>query len=391
MRSTKLHYGESHNFTSAEPTLHFPLKLRRFYAIIFLRGDVCLSNISLVDSNFKIESHINENDIRFYNVNRPPFRIFGVFYESGKFRRLPEDIAKTVNTGVYRLHANTAGGRVRFKTDSPYVAINVKMPNIGKMPHFTLTGSAGFDLYVCDESERYVKTFVPPFDIKDGYESIIYFGCSSIREVTINFPLYSEVSELYIGLRDGAYVGESKGYKTDKPIVYYGSSITQGGCASRPGNSYESIISRRLDVDYINLGFSGNAKAEPEIAEYISKLDMSVFVYDYDHNSPTIEHLENTHEKMFRFIREAKSDLPIVLMSRPKYRLTDVENQRFDIIKKTYENAVAAGDTNVYLIDGGSLMALAKDEGTVDDCHPNDLGFVSMAKAVGDLLEKILK
>jgi hypothetical protein len=117
---------------------------------------------------------------------------------------------------------------------------------------------------------------------------------------------------------------------------------------------------------------------------------MSVFVYDYDRNAPTIEHLENTHERMFRFIREAKPDLPIVLMSRPKYRLTDDEKQRFDIIKKTYENAVAAGDTNVYLIDGGTLMALAKDDGTVDDCHPNDLGFASIAKAVGDLLEKIL-
>lgn len=349
-----------------------------------------MSNISLVDSNFKIESHIKETDIQFYDVNQPPFKIYGVFHDSGKFRRLPENIAKSVSNGVYALHANTAGGRVRFKTDSPYVAIHSKMHGIGKMPHFALTGSAGFDLYVLEDVERYFKTFVPPFDIQDGYESIIYFGSSEMREVTINFPLYSGVSELYIGLRQGAFVGEGKNYKTDQPIVYYGSSITQGGCASRPGNSYESIVSRRLDADYINLGFSGNAKAEPEIAEYISKLDMSVFVYDYDHNAPTIEHLENTHEKMFCLIREAKPDLPIVLMSRPKYRLTDYEKQRFDIIKKTYENAVATGDTNVYLIDGGTLMALAKNEGTVDDCHPNDLGFASMAKAVGDLLEKIL-
>lgn len=359
--------------------------------LLYFRGDVRLSNISLVDSNFKIESHINEKDIRFYDVNQPPFRIYGVFYDSGKFRRLPEDIAKTVNTGVYGLHANTAGGRVRFKTDSPYVAINVKMPSIGKMPHFALTGSAGFDLYIYDGSERYVKTFVPPFAIQDGYESIIYFDSSKMREVTINFPLYSEVSELYIGLHDSALVREPKRYKLEKPIVYYGSSITQGGCASRPGNSYESMISRRLDTDYINLGFSGNAKGEREIAEYISQMDMSVFVYDYDHNAPTVEHLKNTHAKMYRTIREVKPDLPIVLMARPKFYLSDDEKLRFDIIKKTYEDAKAAGDTNIYLIDGATLMALAKDEGTVDNCHPNDLGFASMAKAVGDLLEKILK
>lgn len=349
-----------------------------------------MSNISLIDSNFKVESQIKESDIRFYDVNQSPFRIYGVFYESGKFRRLPENVAKTVNTGVYGLHANTAGGRVRFKTNSPYIAINAKMPCIGKMPHFALTGSAGFDLYICDEADRYVKTFVPSFDIQDGYESIIYFNSSEMREVTINFPLYSEVSELYIGLRDGSFVGEPKGYKTDKPIVYYGSSITQGACASRPGNSYQSILSRRLNADHINLGFSGSARGELEIAEYISGLDMSAFVYDYDYNAPSAEHLNNTHQKMYRIIREANPDLPIVLMSRPKIRLTDDEMFRLAIITKTYEDAKAAGDENIYLLDGGTLMALAQDEGTVDDCHPNDLGFVSMAKALGDLLEKII-
>lgn len=349
-----------------------------------------MNDVSLIDSNFKVVSQINESNIRFYDVNKPPFKIYGVFYEDGKFRRLPENVAKTVNTGVYGLHANTAGGRVRFTTDSPYVAIHAKMPNIGKMPHFALTGSAGFDLYIGDEDQRYVKTFVPPFTIEDGYEGIIYFDCAKMHQVTINFPLYSEVSELYIGLSDSATVCEPKRYRVEKPIVYYGSSITQGGCASRPGNSYQSIISRRLDADYINLGFSGSAKGEPEIAEYISKLDMSVFVYDYDHNAPTAEHLKNTHQKMYRSIREAKPDLPIVLMSRPKFYLSDDEKLRFDIINKTYEAAKSAGDTNIYLIDGGRLMALAKDEGTVDGCHPNDLGFASMAKAAGDLLEKIL-
>lgn len=349
-----------------------------------------MSNLSLIDSNFKVVSHINESDIRFYDANKPPFKIYGVFYENGKFRRIPESIARTVSDGVYDLHAHTAGGRIRFKTDSRYVAINVKMPNIGKMPHFALSGSAGFDLYICDESTRYFKTFVPPFDIEDGYESIVHFDSKQMREITINFPLYSEVSELYIGLCDGASVCEPKGYSTEKPIVYYGSSITQGGCASRPGNSYESIISRRLDADYINLGFSGNAKGEPQIAEYISKLDMSVFVYDYDYNAPTVEHLNNTHEKMYLTIRNANPDLPIVLMSRPKFSLCADDKLRFDIIKKTYDNAKANGDTNIYLIDGSTLMAMAKDDGTVDDCHPNDLGFASMAKAVGDLLEKIL-
>ena len=349
-----------------------------------------MSDISKIDSNFKVETNIKEKDIKFYNANQAPFEIFGVFYDNGKYRRMPENVAKTVNEGVYGLHTNTAGGRVRFKTDSRYVAINTKMFSIGKMPHFALTGSSGFDLYVCEETPNYVSTFTPPFNIQDGYESIIYFSSSKMREITINFPLYSGVCELYIGVDDKSTISSPKQYKIQKPIVYYGSSITQGGCASRPGNSYESIVSRKFDCDYINLGFSGNAKGETEIAEYISKLDMSVFVYDYDHNAPSAEHLKNTHENMFKLIRKANPDLPIIMMSRPKYYLTEDEKLRLDIIKTTYNNAKQAGDRNVYLIDGKTQMEFAENDGTVDNCHPNDLGFASIAKALCNVLKQIL-
>lgn len=350
-----------------------------------------MSNITLVDSNFKVNTKLDEKDISFYDVNQPPFEIYGVFHDSGKYRRLPESVAKTVNDGVWRLHAHTAGGRVCFKTDSPYVAIHAEMSGICKMSHFALTGSAGFDLYVGREPGKYIATFVPPFDVEDGYESIIRFDSSEMRDITINFPLFSEVCNLYVGVSDKAVVSAPDPYKFRTPVVYYGSSITHGGCASRPGMAYESIVSRRLDVDYINLGFSGSARAEDEIADYISKLNMSVFVYDYDHNAPTTEHLENTHEKMFRVIREAHPDLPVVLLSRPKFSLNEEEETRLGIIRKTYNNAVESSDKNVYLIDGRTLMKMAGEEGTVDSCHPNDLGFMSMADAVGDMLEKILR
>lgn len=349
-----------------------------------------MHNITLIDSNFKVNTELNIEDVEFYDIKQQPFKIYGLNYDSGKYRRIPENVAKSVNEGVYGLHANTAGGRVKFKTDSPYVAIHAIMPCIGKMPHFALTGSSGFDLYISEEYEKYFATFVPPFEIKDGYESVEYFDSTEMREITINFPLYSEVSELYVGISKNASVFPAESYKIDKPIVFYGSSITQGGCASRPGNSYESIISRRLHADYINLGFSGSAKAESEIAEYISKLDMSAFVYDYDHNAPTAEYLKKTHEKMFKKIRNEKPNLPIIILSRPKFTLNKEEEIRSDIIQTTYRNAIASGDENVYLIEGKELMKLAKDDGTVDNCHPNDLGFMSMADVLGDVLRNIL-
>lgn len=166
-------------------------------------------DISKVDSNFGIETKIDKKDIIFYKIDDAPFKVYGVFKENGKYRRMPENVARQVSDGVYVLHTNTAGGRVRFVTDSPYIAIYAKMDGLGKMAHFPLTGSIGFDLYA---DNYYVKTFVPEFDIKDGYESIMEFGKGEKREITINFPLYSNVNELYIGLQESSFLGEAKPY-----------------------------------------------------------------------------------------------------------------------------------------------------------------------------------
>ena len=346
-----------------------------------------MSDISKVDKNFKVDTKISAEDIEFINADSEVFEIFGIFKADGMYRRLPESVAKNVSPGVHGLHAHTAGGRVRFLTDSPYVAINVKMGDIGKMPHFALTGSAGFDLYV---DNKYCKSFVPPFDISEGYESIVNFSDSNLREITINFPLYSEVKELYIGLKKGSVIKKAKRYKNEKPVVYYGSSITQGGCASRPGSSYQAIVSRKLNLDFVNLGFSGSAKAEDEIVEYIKNIPMSVFVYDYDYNAPDASYLKATHEKMFKAIREAQPELPVIMMVRPSFSIDCERDERYGIIKTTYENALKKGDKNVYFIDNKALTKLCLDEGTVDSCHPTDLGFYSMAEAVYEVMRDII-
>lgn len=348
-----------------------------------------MSNISQIDSNFVVQTTLNIDNIKFYDIQDEPFSLYGVHFENGAYRRLPENIAKAVSEKVYNLHLHTAGGRVKFITNSRFVAINAVMPRIGKMPHFALTGSAGFDLYT-GKKEEYYASFVPSFNVSDGYESVIHFDNRAQREITINFPLYSSVSALYIGVEEGAVLKKSSGYKHKKPIAFYGSSITQGGCASRPGNAYESIIARKLQTDYWNLGFSGNAKAEDAIAQYISTLDLSVFVYDYDHNAPSVSHLKDTHQKMFLTIRKRNPQLPIVILSRPKRTLNNEEKERLAIIKKTYTEAVAAGDKNTYFIDGPTLMKYAGNDGTVDGCHPNDLGFYSMAKVLVRQLKTLI-
>lgn len=346
-----------------------------------------------IDRNFAVSTRIGRDGKVFFDVNQPPFSLHGIFFDGKKFRRMPESVAKAVSPGVYALHTNTAGGRVRFATDSAHIHLCAELANPGRMSHFPLTGSCGFDLHT---GKRYVGTFVPPFDVKKTFEATVHIPedlCDgTMRTYTLHFPLYSDVRNVMIGTDKNANLCVPDAYTYTKPVVFYGSSITQGGCASRPGNAYENIVSAALDCDHINLGFSGNAKAEDTMIDYIAGLDMSVFVCDYDHNAPSAEHLRNTHEKLFKAVRAKQPDLPVIFMTRPQYYLSADEKERLAVVQKTYENALADGDSNVYFLPGPALLdECVRDSALVDNCHPNDSGFVSMANAVIGVLGPILQ
>lgn len=346
-------------------------------------------DISKVDKNFKVETKIEREGLTFYDIDEAPFKIYGVYRDGDHYVRLPADVAKSVSEGVFALHTHTAGGRVRFVTDSPYVAVSVKLNHAYKMPHFAFTGSVGCDMY---SGTRYIGTIVPPVTVTTEYEGVMNVPFTDEREYTINMPLYSGIDKMYIGIKEGCALKAAPEYSIEKPIGYYGSSVTQGGCASRPGNAYQNIISRDMDADFINLGFSGSAMAQDEIANYIAGLDMSAFVYDYEYNSPTIEHYKATHERMFKIIRDKNPELPIIMVSRPKYYQSEVARAWFAVMMETYNNAVAAGDKNVYYIDGQTLFAPEIAEAAlVDNIHPTDVGFLGMANVIGAKLKEILK
>ena len=171
----------------------------------------------------------------------------------------------------------------------------------------------------------------------------------------------------------------------------YGSSITQGGCASRPSNSYSAMLCRELDAPQMNLGFTGNCRGEEAIARAIAGLNLSALVMDYDYNAPNVEHLRSTHEKFFRIIREAQPNLPIILISGPRDPQWPDSAARRDIVKATYDKAVAAGDKNVYFIDGLSFFdKVPRKYATVDQIHPNDLGMYIMFQRILPVLQQAL-
>ena len=342
-----------------------------------------------------VNTALKESDIVFYNPKCDPFKIYGLYnYRAEKvYKRLPDDVATATSKGVASLAFNTAGGRVRFSTDSEYVAINAVMPHVSHLSHMPLTGSGGFDLYIDgDGGSRYFKNFMPSSDMTAGYESAVHFGSRKMRNITINFPSYNYVNELYIGLQKDAKVGVGEPYLVDLPVVFYGSSITQGACSSRPGLIYENFISRKYNLDYINLGFSGNGRAELPIVNYMATLPMLAFVSDYDHNAPNAEYLRETHFRMYEIIREAHPDIPYIMVSRPDCLNSASAYERKAVIVDSFREARARGDKNVYFIDGeGMFRGPFEDCCTVDGCHPNDLGMMKMAEAIGKMLERSLR
>ena len=204
-----------------------------------------IMKIEEIDKNFAVAS-FEGLDIESYDIRKAPFKIYGLMDTGEKFHRLPFDVAEKTNTGVERLNNYTSGGRARFATDSPFVALVVDQPVFGIMAHMTALGSAGFDLY-CDDGNNkgFVGSFQPDCSSKKTRNVVRLGGRvwdEGVHNFTLNFPLYANVENVYIGIQKGSVLSEGKAYEDKLPIVYYGSSITQGGCASRPGTCYQNLI-----------------------------------------------------------------------------------------------------------------------------------------------------
>ena len=355
-----------------------------------------MKTIDQLDPNFLLDGQIPQNYI-WQNPQEGPFQVWGLVpNRSGTYCRLPEDQLGRFGEGVRELAWHLSGGCVRFSTDSPGLAVIWKLKSAGNMAHFTACGQSGLELFEeYDGGTRQIKNFLPRMNQGCGcclHQSSYTALPKGMHSYVLYLPLYNGLEELQLGFAPDARVGAGRTPAIEKPIVFYGSSITQGGCASKCGSSYTNLLSRRLDAAQINLGFSGNAKGEREMAEYIAGLEMSAFVLDYDHNAPNAEHLEKTHEVFFQIIRAAQPDLPILILSRPDTdRDPEDVGRRCSVILRTWENARKHGDRLVWMLEGKTLFGNRdRDLCTVDGCHPNDIGFLRMADAMEPVLREML-
>jgi len=195
-----------------------------------------MSRIDEIDRNMAVITRLEDPEIQWNDVHSEPFVLNGFIDPQPAdkpFFRLRADVAETVSPGVAELAGMTSGCRVRFVTDSPFVAIHAEMPSVTRFDHMTVCGVSGFDLYErVDGEEKYIGTFRPDAKMTRGYESKLELRTGGFHELTINFPLYNHLDRLFVGVKEGSALRAPRAYAHSLPVLYYGSSITQGGCAS---------------------------------------------------------------------------------------------------------------------------------------------------------------
>lgn len=308
------------------------------------------------------------------------------------FDRLPAKAKKMIREPVWNLARNSAGISFRFTTgaDSFFVRWMLLSPILA-MGHMPATGVSGIDVYYKKGNDWFFTGNGRPFNPVQNTSKFFKPDTNKKEiEYLVYLPLYNGVTDVQVGICSPALIKSTSKNSNEnkKPIIFYGTSITQGGCASRPGNAFTSIISRRINYPVINLGFSGNGRLDMEICELISELDPSVYVIDCMRNL-TYEQVMNLTEPFLRLLRKNKPTSPILLVDQTDFRM-DFPNKRSAFLLTAYQKFISEGDKNIYFLEGNNLLG-SDGEGTVDGAHPNDLGFMRMADVIQKKLEEILK
>ncbi len=309
----------------------------------------------------------------------------------GEQIRLPRRLEAEIPKPVWNLGLSPSGGRIRFRTDSTRVAIRVEYPSAPNMVNMHAFGQTGVDLYV---DGVYRSTAVAPKDAAPGktVEHVFFADLpQQARDITLYLPLYKPANVLAIGLDEGAAITRPRRFANPKPLVYYGTSITQGGCASRPGMSYQAILGRKLNLDFVNLGFSGNGKGEPVMANLVAELDASAFVFDFSQNNPDLDSLRGVYEPFLRTVRAKHPKTPIVAITPIASANHNPKFEQFrQHIREVVTGHITRGDKLLTLVEGYTLLGPDQLDGMVDGVHPNDLGFQYMSDGLAPVIARVL-
>lgn len=308
------------------------------------------------------------------------------------FDRLPAKAEGRVTDAVWNLSRDTAGMVARFKTDAReiYARYTVSKKQIAS-PHMPATGVSGLDLYARDDSGRWRWVMVTK-PTAPTVEAVVISGLApGTREYAAYLPLYNGVESLEIGVPAGTTF-EGLPPRADKPIVFYGTSITHGASASRPGMVHTAILGRRFDRPVLNLGFSGNGKMDAAVGSLLTEVDAAVYVIDCLPNmgpadvtakcGPLVKQLRQSHPTTpIVLVEDRRNTNSWILPDRDKHH-----DANHAALKTAYEQLVKEGVKGLSYIEGDHLYG-DDAEGATDASHASDLGFMRQA----DIFEPILR
>lgn len=329
-------------------------------------------------------------DVRDWGLEGRGFTDTESFYD-----RFPARAKGIVPDAVWGLSRHSAGMMVRFRTDATQIHADYAVTSSRlAMPHMPATGVSGLDLYGQDIDDHWKWIAVTRPESQEMNVPLVSGLTAGQRDYAVYLPLYNGTQHLKIGVPEGTRF-EPIPPRTEKPIVFYGTSITHGACASRPGMPHPAILGRRLNRPVINLGFSGSGRMESTVGQFLAELDPAVYVIDCLPNMAAAQITERT-VPLVRQLRAAHPKVPIVLVEDRSYSnswILENQKQRNETsraaFKEQYHQLLDAGVDLLHYIDGESLLGADRDD-TTDGSHPSDLGFFRHADAFEPVLQLAL-
>jgi lysophospholipase L1-like esterase len=341
------------------------------------------------------QSNASNDDIAWHDVRDWGIEGKGWDDTAKYFDRLPARAEGQVRDAVWNLSRHSSGMLVRFRTDAPEIRADYAVTSDRlSLPHMPATGVSGLDLYADDDDGRWRWLSVTRPTSREMNTQFISGLVPGERAYAVYLPLYNGTEHLKIGVPRGASF-EPIAPREEKPIVFYGTSITHGACASRPGMTHVAILGRRLNRPVINLGFSGNGRLEAEVGEFLTELDPAVYVIDClpNLNGPQVA---ERAEPLVRQLRKARPETPILLVEDRTYPnapfLPDRQQRHAGsraALRQAYETLRQAGVKNLFYLEGEKLLGEDRDD-TTDGSHPSDLGFHRQANALEPVLREAL-
>lgn len=306
-------------------------------------------------------------------------------------RRLPERMKSAMPEHIWKLAHDPSGGRIRFSTDSSELAIRLEFSSEPCLHNMSRVGNFGIDLWV--DGQYWRPLF--PREGQTAMEEVLFAGIESrMRDICIYTSVHAPLSIEAIGLADEARLGPPKPYALERPIVYYGTSITQGECACRAGMTHPAILARALNIDFINLGWSGSGRGEPAMAEALAEIDAACYVMDYCQNHVTPESLEAVYGPFLAIIRARRPDTPIVCITpifttQVLYGDAALHGGRGRVIREAVAERVTCGDGHIALVEGETLLGPDDLDCFIDAVHPNTCGLRKMAAGLVPTIREV--